>query len=59
MSLSEFDLAELKRAKHLLENPGLAAKIASALGAPIDKGLALLPARLPISRVTGFCSQLG
>jgi hypothetical protein len=43
MSLSESDLADLKRAKQLLENPGLAAKLTSALGTPIDKGLALLP----------------
>jgi len=43
MNLSESDLTELKRGKQLLENPGLAAKITSALGTPIEKGLALLP----------------
>ena len=32
-------LSDLKRAKTLLENPGLAAKITSLLGAPIEKGL--------------------
>jgi hypothetical protein len=45
MSLSESNLTELKRAKQLLENPGLAAKITSALGLPIEKGLALLPGK--------------
>lgn len=45
MSLPESDLADLERAKQLLENPGLAAKITSALGAPIEKGFALLPAK--------------
>lgn len=45
MSLSESDLAELKRANQLLENPGLAAKITSALGTPIEKGFGLLPAK--------------
>jgi hypothetical protein len=45
MSLSAPDLAELRHAKQLLEHPGLAAKIASALGAPLDKGFALLPAK--------------
>jgi hypothetical protein len=45
MSLSESELADLRRAKLLLENPGLGMKIASALGTPIEKGFALLPAR--------------
>lgn len=45
MSLSESDLAELKRAKQLLENPGLAAKMMAVLGAPLEKGFALLPAK--------------
>jgi hypothetical protein len=45
MNLSESALAELKRANELLENPGLAARITSALGAPIEKGFALLPGR--------------
>src|SRR3954447_7858890 len=45
MSLSTSDLAELKRAKQILENPGLAAKITSALGTPIEKGFALLPGK--------------
>ena len=37
------DLADLAYAKSLLENPGLAAKITSLLGMPIEKGFALLP----------------
>jgi hypothetical protein len=43
--LDESGLAELQRAKALLENPGVAAKLASALGSPIERGLALLPDR--------------
>jgi len=38
MSLTKSDLADLKRAKELLENPGLAAKLTGMLGAPIEKG---------------------
>jgi hypothetical protein len=45
MTLSKTDLAELKRAKRLLENPGLTAKVAGALGSPMEKGMALLPAK--------------
>jgi hypothetical protein len=41
--LSKSDLADLKRAKALLENPGLTAKISAALGSPIERGMALLP----------------
>jgi len=43
MELSERDLDDLQYAKSLLENPGLAAKITSALGTPIEKGFDLLP----------------
>lgn len=43
MPLPKSDLADLKRAKDLLENPGLAAKLAATLGSPIEKGMALLP----------------
>ena len=35
--IEKSDLAELRRAKQLLENPGLAAKMSAALGAPIEK----------------------
>jgi len=41
--MSAEDLDDLKYAKSLLENPGLAAKITHALGAPIEKGFDFLP----------------
>lgn len=37
------DLAELRYAKSLLENPGLAARISNVIGTPIEKGLSMLP----------------
>lgn len=43
MTLDHFDLKDLKRARVLLENPGIAAKITNALGMPIEKGFKLLP----------------
>lgn len=54
MGLSEKDLDDLKHAKSLLEHPGLAAKITNLLGAPIEKGFDLLPARFAdtVSQVT-------
>ena len=45
MPLSKQDLAELRRAKELLENPGLAAKFSSVLGTPFEKGMKMLPAK--------------
>ena len=39
MSLSKSELAELKRAKALLEKPSLAARASAMLGAPLDKGI--------------------
>lgn len=44
MTFTETDLADLKKAKKLLENPGVAAKITSLIGTPIEKGFELLPA---------------
>ena len=44
--IANSDLADLKRAKKLLENPGLAAKMSAALGSPIEKGVGLLPKRV-------------
>lgn len=38
------ELAELRRAKGLLENPGLTARLASMVGKPIEQGIKLLPA---------------
>jgi len=43
MDMTKTDLADLKRAKKLLENPGLAAKMSAALGSPIEKSVAMLP----------------
>ena len=43
MTLSSAEIEDLRRAKVLLENPGLAAKISNFVGAPIEKGFALLP----------------
>lgn len=37
------ELNDLKKARSLLENPGLAAKITHLMGTPIEKGFALLP----------------
>jgi hypothetical protein len=45
MGMTEQDLSELRGAKELLETPGLAAKITNVLGAPVEKGLDLLPAK--------------
>ncbi len=42
-TLTPEDLATLKHAKSLLENPGLAAKVTNLLGAPIEKGFEALP----------------
>lgn len=41
--MNNADLAELRYAKSLLENPGLAARISNAVGIPLEKGLAMLP----------------
>lgn len=41
--LTETDLADLRSAKNLLENPSLAARISNVIGAPIEKGLSMLP----------------
>ena len=45
MNLPKHDLDQLKRAKLLLENPGIAAKFSAVLGSPFEKGLKMLPAR--------------
>ncbi len=45
MDLTPTHLQELKRAKSLLENPGLAVKLASLLGMPLEKVLENLPAK--------------
>lgn len=43
MIFPEDDRKELQVAKNLLENPGLAAKVTSLIGIPIEKGFGLLP----------------
>jgi len=43
MEFNITDLNYLKKAKTLLENPGIAARITSLLGTPIEKGFELLP----------------
>lgn len=43
MTIPEEDKADLQKAKNLLENPGIAAKATNLIGAPIEKGLAMLP----------------
>ena len=37
------DLQDLRLAKHLLEHPGLAPRLADFIGGPIEKGFRLLP----------------
>ncbi len=44
MAFSESDLKDLERARQLLENPSLSARITNLLGAPIERGFAMLPA---------------
>ncbi len=43
--LQTTELAELKKAKKLLENPNLAIKITNYIGVPIEKAMKLLPAK--------------
>ena len=45
MPLSKFDLEELRQAKRLLEHPGIATRLAALAGAPVEKGMKLLPSR--------------
>jgi len=43
-TLAPNEIEELRRAKKLLEYPGLGARISNVIGMPIDKGFSLLPA---------------
>lgn len=43
MTLSAPEIEELRIARKLLENPGLAAKVSDFVGSPIEKGFELLP----------------
>ncbi len=42
-AVDEIDKQDLARAKQLLENPGLAARITNMIGSPIERGLEMLP----------------
>lgn len=44
MAMTPVHIEELRKAKDLLDNPGLTARIAAVIGKPLEKGLALLPA---------------
>lgn len=43
MPLSPHEISDLRTAKAILENPGLAAKVSSFIGSPIEAGLKKLP----------------
>jgi EcsC family protein len=43
MSISSLEIQDLRLAKGLLENPGLAVKISHVVGTPIEKGFRFLP----------------
>lgn len=43
MTINQPDLSDLKKAKNLLENLSIAAKITNFIGTPIEKGFELLP----------------
>ena len=49
MPLSTSEIIELKGAKALLENPGLAAKVSNYVGTPIEMGLKKLPKSLSVA----------
>ena len=46
MPIDKSELAQLKAAKDLLENPGIAAKLSAVVGSPVEKGLKVLPRRM-------------
>ena len=46
MPLTPSDLDELRRAKAILEHPGIAAKLSSVVGSPIERGMKMLPQRI-------------
>jgi hypothetical protein len=51
MPLSAADLEDLRRARELLENPGLAMKVTNVLGLPVEKAFEILPRWL--ARIVG------
>lgn len=48
MALSAAEISDLKKAKNLLETPGLAARISDLVGSPIESGLKKLPESLGV-----------
>lgn len=46
MEFSAEDIADLREARELLENPRLAARMSQVIGAPLEKGMDLLPEAL-------------
>jgi hypothetical protein len=43
--MTQEDRVTLQHAKHILENPGLAARIADVIGKPVEMGMGLLPVK--------------
>ena len=46
MPLTKEELEQLKAAKQLLENPGIAAKLSAIIGSPVEKGIKMLPKKV-------------
>jgi hypothetical protein len=55
MTLSPHDLAELRRAKKQLENPGFVARVSNVVGAPVEKSLSVLPGF--VTRFIGYLTR--
>jgi hypothetical protein len=49
MALSPLEISELRRAKDLLENPGIAAKVSNFVGTPIEMLLKKLPESMTVT----------
>ncbi|MBL0226072.1 MAG: EcsC family protein [Geobacteraceae bacterium] len=49
MALSASEISDLRRAKDLLENPGLAARVSNYIGTPIEKVLKRLPESMTVT----------
>src|SRR5207245_10230609 len=47
--MTRTELKDLKVAKSLLENPGFTIRMANVLGAPLEKGFAMLPANWSVA----------
>ena len=55
MSLTPHDLAELRRARNLLEHPGFVMRVSSVVGAPVEKSLKVLPGF--VARFIGYLTR--